>query len=237
MSVLHLWPARAWVDFFGNHADIAGVVESTTKEYQDMLGIKTSPWGRIQDIKSFGIGIDFVGTASHGGFKLDSKRNAQVPEPFRNKNGWYEEDCEAAFVIMSFPELFSDEQVKSAHRSAKNWYPERYERHFGVVIPLEESCEKRSIAFDEQNHGNFVVRSAWGDWHDNVPKGMVGVYAKCQKTGEEKYFLVGGEEYKDRNAHGFVIDLERHQEVDPIDGCKAAKYDGIIESFRKGGQS
>lgn len=37
MSVLHLWPARAWVDFFGNHADIAGVVESTTKEYQDMF--------------------------------------------------------------------------------------------------------------------------------------------------------------------------------------------------------
>lgn len=182
-----------------------------------MLKAKKSPWGQIQNAENVGAGIDFVSTASHGGFKLDSKRNAQIPELFRNKNGWYEEDCEAAFVVMFFPDIFNDEQVNKAHRSVKNWYPERYEKHFGVVIPLEESCEKMSVAFDEHNFGNFVVRSAWGDWHDNVPKGMVGVYAKCQKTGEEKYFLVGGEEYKARNSFGFVIDLERHQEVDPID--------------------
>ena len=124
---------------------------------------KYSPWGRIQSSKTIAEGIEFVSTASHGGVKLDRKNNAKMPVVFRRKNGWYEEDCEAALVIITFPEHFKQEVVDAAHKSAKNWYPDEYEKHFGVVIPLAESSTKSSRAFDAENHDKFVVTSAWGD--------------------------------------------------------------------------
>jgi hypothetical protein len=35
-----------------------------------MIMIKNSPWGHVQDVTNHAEGIDFVGTASHGGFYL-----------------------------------------------------------------------------------------------------------------------------------------------------------------------
>ena len=175
-----------------------------------------SPWGAIQSSKQVAEGIEFVGTASHGGFKLDRSRNAKMPAVFRRDGGRYEEDCEVDLVVLSFPELFTAEQVQAAHKSAKNWFADEYEKHFGVVIPLAESHQKREKAFRENTFDKFVVRSAWGDWHEKVPQGMVGTYAKCAKTGEEKYFLVTSDEYAKRDHSGFVIDPAVHQEVEPI---------------------
>jgi hypothetical protein len=38
--------------------------------------------------------------------KLSGERNAVVPAPLRNGNGWYEEDCESYIVGMVFPGEF-----------------------------------------------------------------------------------------------------------------------------------
>ena len=61
-----------------------------------------SPWGAIQIAEELADGIVSVHTASHGGLWLSSERLRQMDESERSGDGWYEEDCEAAFVFRRF---------------------------------------------------------------------------------------------------------------------------------------
>lgn len=65
-----------------------------------------SPWGAIQDMRFMARGVYHVCTASHGGIKLASRRNALMPDYLRTLDGFYEEDVRWAFVALLFPELF-----------------------------------------------------------------------------------------------------------------------------------
>lgn len=172
-----------------------------------------TPWGKSEHQKDFADGITFHTTACHGGFKLDRNRNAQVPVVFRNPGGWYEEDCEANKVVICFPQHFKPEEVESAHKSVKNWFPDEYEKHFNIIINTDASIVKRERIFRAENVDNFVVIAAWGDWHPKVPKDSVVVLAKKRSTGESKYFMVNDEEYKNRDVN-FVI--KSHPECEPI---------------------
>lgn len=172
-----------------------------------------SPWGSVQQSKEYAKGVTFVSTAGHGGFKLDRTHNAKIPLVFRNKGGWYEEDCEWAKVAITFPELFNEEMNALAHKTAKNWFPDEYEKHFNVVINTDASIVKRDRAFKIENYHNFVVKAAWGDWHNLVPQGMVVVLAIKESTGERKFFKIAKQEY---NNNGFVINPDIHQESNPI---------------------
>ena len=88
------------------------------------------------------------------------------------------------------------------------WYPEL----FGLGLRCRE-CEQ----CDCSGHRNEqIVVSAFGDWHKDVPKGMVGVvavlggrtpYKNIDKS--EQYFLVPAEEYANKKVF-FVVDPERH---------------------------
>lgn len=171
-----------------------------------------SPWGKVQQTSVYADGIVFVSTASHGGFKLSRSRQAQMPEALRIQGGWYEEDCEAALVVVGFPQHFKPEQVENAIKEVKNWFPDKYEGWTGTVLPVEESYTKRNRKFEADNADNYVVISAWGDWHQKVPKGMVAVLATKggnRNSNDTKWFLVPANEY-----HGnFVIDLKKHQEI------------------------
>lgn len=51
-------------------------------------------------------GVVSVSTASHGGVWLSEDRLQQMPADERTADGWYEEDCEAAFVARRFPRAF-----------------------------------------------------------------------------------------------------------------------------------
>lgn len=174
-----------------------------------------SPWGKVQQTSVYADGIVFVSTASHGGFKLSRSRQSQMPEALRIQGGWYEEDCEAALVVVGLPQYFSDEQVVRATESVKNWFPDKFEEWTGIEIPVEQSLVKKNRKFEADNADNYVVISAWGDWQHNVPKGMVGVLATKggnRNSSDAKWFLVPKDEY-----HGnFVIDLARHQEIESI---------------------
>lgn len=86
-----------------------------------------SPWGRIQALQCWAPGIYQVHTASHGGFKLATSRQIQIPPAMRRDDGWYEEDCEAALVIVSFPEVFGEERVAMGHQTIAQYYPELVE--------------------------------------------------------------------------------------------------------------
>lgn len=173
-----------------------------------------SPWGKVQDVREIAEGISFVSTAGHGGFKLDRQRNALIPKYFRRASGWYEEDCEAAIVMIFFPSHFKASQVAVARATVKNWWPDEYESYFKVVVPESESYVKAERAFKFKFQNNYVVRAAWGSWHAKVPKGWVGVCAVRASDGDTKYFLVPEDEYDNRSHFGFVID--NHREIDPI---------------------
>lgn len=81
---------------------------------------RTTPWGEPQDIKVHAPGIVEYSTACHGGFWLSPERRAEMPEPYRSTetlegDSWYEEDCEWSIVVLSFPDLFTQQQRERAH--------------------------------------------------------------------------------------------------------------------------
>jgi hypothetical protein len=174
-----------------------------------------SPWGKVNHVSEVAPGIQSCSTPGHGGFKLDRKHNEKVPAPLRQKSGWYEEDCRYAVVLVTFPEHFSQSQVRGAHKTLKAWYPDEYRAAYNVEVELKESHVLRERAAKEAARGKLQSLAAWGDWHVAVPKGKVGVVAKIdgrEGSGPERYFLVPESEY-DVRALVFVVDPSRHEEV------------------------
>ena len=73
---------------------------------------------------------------------------------------------------------------------------------------------------------DYIVHSAFGNWHSSVPTGWVGVYARLgnhaatwdmESTHPSKTFLVPREEYHTRKeTFGlFAVDPTRHPVWDP----------------------
>ncbi|MGC9292995.1 MAG: DUF7007 domain-containing protein [Acidobacteriaceae bacterium] len=88
------------------------------------------------------------------------------------------------------------------------WFPEL----FGLGPRCDECKQCGCVGHQHE----MVVVSAFGDWHKDVPKGMVGVVAILGgRTSyndidrSERYFLVPAEEYDNRQVF-FVVDPERH---------------------------
>lgn len=63
-----------------------------------------TPWGRADTAINLGEGVGLVSTPGHGGMKLDRERNARIPAPLRNGDGWYEEDDEISIPIHYYPD-------------------------------------------------------------------------------------------------------------------------------------
>ena len=82
---------------------------------------KNSPWGIVQDEEVIADGIVLVTTASHGGIWVSPELLGRVQEAMRDytaywsgSSQWFEEDCAAQCVVVSFPEHFPAEQVERA---------------------------------------------------------------------------------------------------------------------------
>lgn len=180
---------------------------------------KSSPWGTVQSWKNIATGIDLATTSSHGGIKLSGSRQTRMPEAFKVKGGWYEEDVKLYFVVLAFPNCFEEKYTEIAHKMIKNYYPDNYAKWSGKPVSLEESLVLRQKKFAEENVNNYVTLAAFGSWHENVPQGMVGVFAgkggrkeNGQYPDDCKEFLVPEKEYEERNELPFVIDINRHKE-------------------------
>lgn len=82
-------------------------------------------------------------------------------------------------------------------------------------------AEKKNI---KENHAeDYITLAAWGDWHEQVPKGYVGVFAgkggrlpNGNYPPDTKYFLVPKEEYANPPQPPFIIDTNRHAQCEPI---------------------
>jgi hypothetical protein len=82
---------------------------------------KSSPWGIVQDEEIIAEGIVYVSTPSHGGIWVSPELLGRVQEAMRDyaaywsgSSQWFEEDCAAQCVVVSFPEHFPAEQVERA---------------------------------------------------------------------------------------------------------------------------
>ena len=78
-----------------------------------------TPWGPALTVDQLAEGITLVSTISHGGIHLSAERVAEMPPDQRVADGWYEEDCEMAFVLHHFMatgvlDYSSDYQKKAA---------------------------------------------------------------------------------------------------------------------------
>lgn len=179
------------------------------------VGSRT-PWGTADDVVKVAPGIASVGTPSHGGLKLSPERNKQVNPAWRRSGGWYEEDCEAGIVMVSFPDAFPADPEGLADKSAKNWYPDEYEQVTGKTVTPGESLTRDRQLFEVAHAADYVVFSA--QTSDKDP-GMVEVAARTGGHGsgrpeERRRFLVPREDYRaDGNRFGFVIDPARHAEM------------------------
>ena len=82
---------------------------------------------------------------------------------------------------------------------------------------------KEERDFRASHADDYLVLTAWGDWHESVPKGKVAVFAgrggrqaNGQYPNDTAYFLVDKTEYIELRPSRFVVDLSRHQQVAPI---------------------
>ncbi len=196
-----------------------------------------SPWGTIDGVTDILPGMWFVSTPSHGGIKLSPERQKQIPESLRlgkravpyvpdTGKSWYEEDCEWAIPYCVFEKelkeqgrgiagkLWSNERHKETLRT---WYPEQYEKFYGVTLKPGESEKRDEEVFYKEHAEDWIVICAWGDWYKDTPRGYVRVAAKKGgRSGsgtEERLFYVKQETYRSRAFSSHVIDIDTDLEI------------------------
>lgn len=92
------------------------------------VGMRT-PWGRAEQVTLVSEGVGWVVTSSHGGIKLDRKRQNAMPKTLRLSSAWYEEDVECIRVMVAFPKLFLESEVKLARDTLKAYYPKLWKEY------------------------------------------------------------------------------------------------------------
>jgi hypothetical protein len=176
----------------------------------------STKWGAADSSKKIAHGIMLYTTPSHGGFRVSPTKLKLMPVYFQRKDGWYEEDCEWCMVALSFPTLFTIEQVNGAHETCRNWYPDAYiawrrEHDPDYVLLPEYSRVLRDRAQKELIKDKIVGVWSFGDWKPGVPKGMVLVGATlggaATTAGGATHYLVPVEEF----TTPMVIDPSRHE--------------------------
>jgi len=87
-----------------------------------------TPWGTADNVTNYGKeGIAFFSTPGHGGFYVPFALIHSVPglpdfQPWAGR-GWFEEDCDAALVVVCFPDAFDSDQVERARRAVLEQQP------------------------------------------------------------------------------------------------------------------
>ncbi|WP_371746609.1 hypothetical protein [Aminobacter sp. SR38] len=173
-----------------------------------------TPWGPSQGATLYAEGVVAHTTAGHGGFSLSPERNEKVHPLLRSQDGFYEEDSSWAAVAITFPDLFTSIERRSAEATLKDWQPDAWEAITGTVLAAGESHVKDRRAFEREHAGDWVVISAL---HSDHHPGMTEVIAtrggRRDAHVEERRFLVASTEYQ-VGRFGFVIDEARHVAYD-----------------------
>jgi hypothetical protein len=195
-----------------------------------------TPWGPAQVATKIAPGIMFYSTAGHGGYHISDRRRLTMPPALHDFEpmlpGWYEEDCEWAVVYLAFPqEMMQHDGMEQwnkvnamAATTLANYCPDTWEKHFGIELRPGESHVKDERMFMAEHAEDWVAITAYGDWHERVPKGYVGI---CATKGgrrhilamvEAKYFLIPVEEYDARGPFAFFLKPDDiiYDQIDPL---------------------
>ena len=171
-------------------------------------------WGKIQYAEKLVDGVWSVGTAGHGGIKLDRKHNKAVPEYLRRSGGWYEEDCGWAIPFV----LFRDElqnlpkyDYNQAVQCFKSWFPTGYEKWSDTIIPPGESYIKDKQDFQQKHKNDWIVVSAINIGNNNVSV-VATQGGSYDYDAKKRQFVVPSDEYNERGRFGFVVDVHKHVE-------------------------
>lgn len=195
---------------------------------------KHTPWGRSQSIVTYAPGVEEHSTAGHGGFWVALKRHGEMPASLRLAGGWYEEDVEWSRVALAFPDLFTARERRHAEETLINWRPEVFEAWSGRTLGPGESRVKDEALWDKAHAADLVVASASIYQPDRTYVVVSAVIGGIRSSGGKpfaQHFLVPAEEYEKRSPFGFVVDLERHREIDERLGYLKAR-DDLTETLR-----
>lgn len=132
-DVLRAYPeenaARSWAgDYLGLIQGIrewhvgGGTARVTIRRPYNPRPMQETPWGAATGAWTYGPGVTFLATPSHGGFKVErSPWLASIPREVRaetyrglGEGGWFEEDEDAGLVALAFPHLFDRARVEAA---------------------------------------------------------------------------------------------------------------------------
>ena len=170
----------------------------------------STPWGPSQGATIFAEGVVCHSTAGHGGFHLAADRNAKVDRRLRQPGGWYEEDVEWAIVALTFPQLFTGFERRSAEQTVKDSWPDAWEAIFVTVLEPGQSHEKDRRGFHVRHAGDWIVISAIrSDHHDGHVEVVATRGGHRERGAEERRFLIQSAEYE-VGRFGFVVDPARH---------------------------
>ena len=106
---------------------------------QSMVGNMTAPWRGWKYGREMFPGVTNYDCGQHpdgnAGIRLDEARNAEMPDYWRNNDGWYPERSDEggqqhdwAKVVVVFPDGFEEPVRETATRFCESEYPDEYQR-------------------------------------------------------------------------------------------------------------
>ena len=159
-------------------------------------------------------------TPGHGYLVLTAEENAQVPAQFRMAD--YEEDVAWSIAVLAVPSLLDGpafkqldtpaeraEMLERARAACRNYYPEAFAALTGEQPTPENSCVLAERQFAADHANNWVVISAVGDWHADVPQGYVlgtaTLGGQRDNRIEHRDYLIRADKYDAREKFGYVV--------------------------------
>lgn len=191
----------------------------------------SSPWGRVQQSATIAAGIVQVSCSGHGGTHLNAARNTQVPESYRNADGWYEEDVEAYLVLWLWPQEWCEHRRRlgdsgdwtnpdyardRAAATLREHFPDEWEASTGEKVTSEQSRLVADREFRALAEGHWVGVSA-SRLQDGERGGDLIVHCALggNRDAPTRAFLVSEADYRAAESGRFVADVTRHVAYDP----------------------
>lgn len=182
-----IWLARDVVDSVEEGKERGKELRKQAHRYEhNKLEIgMDSPWGTIDNHRVLAPGIDEVGTAGHGGYKLSPKRAGEVDPAWGHKGPWFEEDCAWSIAEITHHRDLTKINLKNAHETARRYYPDEYmnvvgknPERYGLTEEVKPVTAKESHIVAEREF--LAPRAATHDRMlrlDLEPEGHLGMVA------------------------------------------------------------
>ena len=155
----------------------------------------------------------------HAWLILSDEENARVPQAHRLPE--YEEDSAWSIAVLALPSLLEGPAFKHLDTTAKraqvleharetcrNWHPDAYTAITGEPLTPADSRVLAERQFHTDHAQDWVVISAVGDWHTDVPQGFVlgtATLGGNRNSAARKDFLIPQDTYHARSQFGYVI--------------------------------